>query len=240
VPDWKLEPARDLGLPFGERLRSHRREVGLVETALHHGWWGLVRGYMAVLHQLRTCGAEHLPARPPFVLVANHASHYDAIVLASILPWQHRDRIFSIAAGDTFFDTPVRAAFAAAVLNALPLWRRKASGEALKTLRERLLEEPCAYILFPEGTRTRDGSMGKFKAGLGMLVAGTAVPVVPSHLDGTFEVLPPHRTWPRPGRIVVRIGQPLTFASVVNERRGWQEIAQATEGAVRRLAGPRG
>ncbi|HEV3259080.1 MAG TPA: lysophospholipid acyltransferase family protein [Gemmataceae bacterium] len=234
---WKLQPAKDLGMPLGERLRSLRRESGLLETAAHLGWWSLVQCYFRVCHRFRMDGAEHIPAKPPFVLVANHASHLDTLALACPLPWRLRDRVFPIAAGDTFFDKPVMTVFAAGMLNALPLWRKHCGPQALKQLRQRLLEEPCAYILFPEGTRSRDGKMRPFKGGLGMLVAETSVPVVPCHLEGTFEALPPHRRVPSLRPIRMRVGEPVAFASVKNEQAGWKEIATRTEAAVRRLSG---
>ena len=51
------------------------------------------------------------------------------------------------------------------------------------------MEQACGYILFPEGTRSRDGVIKEFKCGLGMLVAGTDVPVIPCYLQGTFKAL---------------------------------------------------
>ncbi|HYT90859.1 MAG TPA: lysophospholipid acyltransferase family protein [Gemmataceae bacterium] len=234
---WKLEPARDLGMPLGERLRSLRRECGLIETAAHLCWGALTRTYFALAHRLTVRGQEHLPAAAPFILAANHASHLDALVLASVLPWRLRDRIFPVAAGDTFFQTPLLAAFAAGVLNALPMWRRNCGPHALLQLRQRLVEEPCAYILFPEGTRSRDGKIGRFKCGLGMLAAEANVPVVPCHLDGTFAALPPHSWLPRWRKITLTIGEPLCFATTPNERDGWEEIAQTVEGSIRRLGG---
>ena len=83
MQDWKLEPARDLGMSLGERSRSLRRECGLIETAAHLGWWSLMRAYLRVGHRLTVHGREHLPSEPPFVLVANHTSHLDALVLAA-------------------------------------------------------------------------------------------------------------------------------------------------------------
>jgi 1-acyl-sn-glycerol-3-phosphate acyltransferase len=236
VEDWKLKPARDLGLPPGERFRSVRRESGLLETAGHVLWWALVRAYLRVAHRLEVHGHKNIPSAPPFVLVANHASHLDALVLASPLPVRLRDRIFPIAAGDTFFDTPMMALFSATTLNALPIWRRKSSPHTLYELRERLLEEPCAYILFPEGTRSRDGSLAAFKPGLGCLVAETQVPVVPCYLEGTYQALPPNRRFPRFHKIRLRIGEPVVFSSRPNNRPGWEEIARQCEAAVRGLA----
>src|SRR5262245_9485206 len=101
---------------------------------------------MATWHRLKVRGRRYLPRRPPFVLAANHQRHLDALVLASPLPWRLRDHIFPIAAGDVFFETPAMSAFSAFFLNALPMWRKKCGPHALLQLRQRLVEEPCAYI----------------------------------------------------------------------------------------------
>lgn len=237
MTDWQYQPARDLGLPTGERLRSLRRESGLMQTAGHLAWWTLVGWYLRCCHRLQIQGREHLPVQPPFVLVANHCSHLDALVLAAPLSWRLRDRVFPVAAGDTFFHRPLVAAFAVGTLNALPIWRGHTGTQALRQLRQRLVEEPCGYILFPEGTRSRDGAMAPFKPGLGMLVAGTEVPVIPCHIAGAHAALPPHRLIPRFRPIVVRVGPALRFADTANDRDGWLEIARRTEEAVKRLSG---
>jgi len=237
VEDWKLEPARDLGLPLAERLRSVRRESGLVESFAHRAWWLVIRSYLGLCHRLTILGREHVPNRPPFLLVANHSSHLDALVLAASMNGRLRDHVFPIAAGDTFFETPVLTAFAAYVLNALPLWRRNCGPHALAELRQRLVGEPCAFILFPEGTRSRDGRMATFKPGMGMIVAETAVPVVPCYLAGAFESLSADRRWPRWHKVTLSIGEPLVFESAKNDRAGWLEIARTTEAAVRQLSG---
>jgi 1-acyl-sn-glycerol-3-phosphate acyltransferase len=103
-------------------------------------------------------------------------------------------------------------------------------------LRRKLQEEKAIFIIFPEGGRTRTGSMMPFKHGLGMLVAETSVPVVPCGLIGTFEALPPNRKLPRPVRIKLVIGAPLNFAAAPNNREGWSQIARSLESSVRELA----
>ena len=239
MDEWELQPARDLGMPLGQRLRSTERECGLIDSGLQLVWWTLVRGYLSVWHRLKIHGRQHLPKKPPFVIVANHSSHLDVFVLASHLSWRGHDHIFPIAAGDVFFETPTLTAFAAGMLNALPMWRKKAGSHALQQLRRRLLEEPCAYILFPEGTRSRDGFMTNFKPGLGMLVAETAVPVIPCYLEGCFEALRSDQKWPRRQRISLHVGTPLVFDGVKNDREGWLHIARRSEAEVKRLALPR-
>jgi len=187
---------------------------------------------MKMYHRLRVEGAECLPAKPPFVIASNHQSHLDALAVGASLSIKLRRSVLPIAAGDTFFETPVLAAFAATCLNALPLWRANVGRHALGQLRERLISEPCAFILFPEGTRSRTGEIGSFKAGLGMLVAASDVPVVPCRISGAFQALPPNCSVARPKRIAVRFGVPLRFADVPNNKEGWQHITTRTEQAV--------
>lgn len=232
--EWRYEPARDLGLAPGERLRSLRRESGLMETALHAAWWGLMNVYLRTVHRFRVVG--RLPDEPPFVLVANHASHLDALALAAPLPGRIRDRVFPLAAGDTFFESAAASFFAAFALNALPVWRKNCDPADLRAMRERLTAEPCAYALFPEGTRTRDGRPAPFKRGIGRLVAGTPVPVYPCRLQGTWDAWPPGRRWPRPGRIVLTVGEPRRYDGEGDDSDGWSRVAADLESAVRSLA----
>jgi 1-acyl-sn-glycerol-3-phosphate acyltransferase len=235
---WTLRPANDLELPARERLRSLRRESGFASTAVRAGWWLLVRAYLRLYHRLEVRGRENLPPAPPFVLVANHASHLDALTLAAGLPLAFCDRTHALAAGDTFFTTLWGSAFAAVALNALPIWRARTQRNHLTVLRERLAEERCVFLIFPEGTRSRDGTMAPFKPGLGALVAGAAIPVVPCHIAGAHAAMPPQARLPRPRRLALTIGAPLSFAGTAHQPDGWREIAAAAEAAVRALAQP--
>jgi len=234
---WQLQPARDTGLTPAERFRSVRRESGLLESFAHHACFLLLRSYFAVAHRLTIVGREKLPPHGPFVLAANHCSHLDALILGAALTPRHRERAFPIAAGDVFFQSTVTSTFSAIVLNALPMWRKNCGPHALADLRRKLQEERAIFIIFPEGGRSRNGSMMPFKHGLGMLVAETNVPVVPCGVAGTFEALPPHQKIPRPVGIKLVIGNALQFASTANDRTGWSEIARSVESGVRNLTG---
>ncbi len=232
MDDFHYQPARDHGLPPMQRWRSVQRENGLFEAVLRLGWRAAIRFYLTVYHRLSVEGRENVPAQPPFVLVANHTSHLDMLALSMSLPFRLRGSVLPLAAGDTFFETPALAAFSSAFLNALPLWRRHCGRHALEELRDRLVLEPCAYMLFPEGTRSREGTLLPFKPGLGMMVASTPAPVIPCRIFGAFEALPAGRRLPRPRKLRVRIGQPLRFDETPNTREGWLHIAEKARQAV--------
>lgn len=233
--EWKLRPARDLGLPAAARLRSLNREPGLIGLAVNAVWRRLVRFYLRMVHRLTVTGMAHLPVAPPFVLIANHASHLDALTLASVLRGRSARNARALAAGETFFGSAGAAVLAAYAINAFPVWRGRTRQGDLATLRQRLTEDALVYILFPEGTRTRDGTMARFQPGIGALVAGTDVPVVPCFLEGAFAAWPPQRRWPRPGRLRLSIGAPLRFDDVANDRAGWAAVASSCRSAVRAL-----
>lgn len=174
MEEWRFEPARDLGLSGKQRRFSLRREVGLESVISCFAWRAVTRSYLALAHRLEIKGRENLPAQTPFLFVANHASHLDAIILGAILPARFIGAVFPIAAGDTFFTRRASSIFATACMNALPLWRKNCGAHSLEELRERLLNHGPVYILFPEGTRTRTGEMARFKPGLGRLVNKSA------------------------------------------------------------------
>jgi 1-acyl-sn-glycerol-3-phosphate acyltransferase len=232
---WNLQPAHDTGLTPSERFRSVQRESGLLESLAHHACFSLLRSYFAIAHRLAIVGREKLPAHGPFVLAANHCSHLDALALGAALTPRHRERAFPIAAGDVFFQTKMTSTFSAIILNALPMWRKNCGPHALADLRRKLQEEKAIFIIFPEGGRSRTGSMTPFKHGLGMLVAETNVPVVPCGLVGTFGALPPEGNFPRPVSIKLMIGDALEFAPMSNDRTGWSQIAKSLESRVREL-----
>jgi 1-acyl-sn-glycerol-3-phosphate acyltransferase len=152
-----------------------------------------------------------------------------------------RDRVFPIAAVDYFFRTRLVSAFSSGIINALPMWRDNAGSgfggaRAIAHLRRRLIARRSVYIVFPEGTRSRTGRIGRFKPGVGMLVAQTSVPVVPCRIVGSGRALPAGAIVPRIGHALqLHIGRPCGFTDDSNDRAGWERIAAEIESTVRAL-----
>src|SRR5438045_8816373 len=179
MEEWRFEPAHDFGLSAEQRRLSLHREVGLESALSCFLWRSITRFYLAIAHRIRIHGRENLPMRAPFILVANHASHLDAVILGGILPLRFVGAVFPIAAGDTFFTERASSIFATAFMNALPIWRKNCGAHSLEDLRERLLKGACGYFLFRERTRTRTGWVAPLRPALGRLVAGTNIKLVP-------------------------------------------------------------
>lgn len=146
----------------------------------------------------------------PFVLVANHCSHLDTGVLISQLPYRLTKKLAVGAAADYFYSRWWLKATTSLFFNTYPVHRAGSAGRG-KGMSQRLLGSGLPVMLFPEGTRSRDGVMRPFKPGAAVLSTTVGVPCVPVALLGTHAAMPVGRSWPVPGRPRVRvlIGRPM-------------------------------
>jgi membrane protein YqaA with SNARE-associated domain len=145
-----------------------------------------------------------VPAEP-VVFAANHASHADTAVLLRALPAQVRARTAPAAAEDYFFRSRLRGALTRLIVGAFPFPRRGSGG--LDRARA-LLADGTSVLLFPEGTRSRDGSIAPFKRGIGVL-AREGFTVVPVGIAGTGDVFAKGTHLPRRAPVAVVFGTPL-------------------------------
>jgi len=171
----------------------------------------LWRAVLAGTGGLRVCDTAALPAGP-CVIVANHCSHADTAALIAALPAQRRPAV--AAAADYWFGGGLRPRICRALCGAFPV-RRGGGGSADLAAACRLLAAGRDVIVYPEGTRSRDGQTGEFHRGAARLAAAAGVPLVPVGISGTRTLLPPGGTAHRPHRaaVTVRIGAPLTVAA---------------------------
>jgi len=220
---WTYEPTGDLDQSLVERLRRFPREPDISVYAARSLAALTIRCWLRIYHRFEVKGAENLPKDGSFIIVANHASHLDTLCILSALPLRKLHRAFPAAAQDYFFVSMPRLALAAVVVNALPFGRQSHVRDSLELCRHLLANPGNILILFPEGTRTRTGQIGEFKPGIGLLAAGTQIPVVPSHLAGTFEAWPKGNFLPR--RRLVRL--------TIGHQRNYTELPAGKESAIR-------
>lgn len=228
MQEWEYQKARDLNLNFWQKLNSLNRELSFLNYCSNIFWNLICRIYLKLFHRLRIIGLEKIPKNTPFILVANHSSHLDTLCLLSTLNLKLTPAVLPIAAADYFFNKKSKSFFSSLLINALPLWRKKAdlALENLEVLRERILEGHCGYIIFPEGSRSRDGQISNFKAGVAVILAETSIPLIPCYIKGTFAAYPAGAKFPRPQDIEVYVGNPLTFENFSNNKDTWKKISK--------------
>jgi 1-acyl-sn-glycerol-3-phosphate acyltransferase len=198
-----VEEKDDLGFPTdwarGELATSVRQAI------LKGGMHPLVRNELS----LRVYGRDSLDGVPgPVIFYSNHASHLDATLIMCTLPdrWQRRTAVG--AARDYFFDVWWRQAFTALVYGAFPIDRGRGASGAIDKARE-LIRDGWSIVVFPEGTRSPDGHMQRFRHGAARLAVELEVGVAPIAIIGAFQAMPKGRFWPRAGRpaVTMRYGR---------------------------------
>lgn len=171
----------------------------------------------------------------PVIFAANHASHLDAPLLVSVIPERWRRDLFVAGAADYFFDTRLKAATFAFLLNAVPIERQKVSRLSARRVAE-LLDDGWSMLIFPEGGRSPDGWGQPHRAGAAWMAQRTGRPIVPVHVEGTRRVLAKGSSRLRPGRTSVTFGRPFRPGPDDDPRR----LAVDLEAAIAALADEQG
>jgi 1-acyl-sn-glycerol-3-phosphate acyltransferase len=173
---------------------------------LQHAWYAACRLVAQVLFTvvfgIRVYHRERLPRAGGVLVIANHQSYLDPILAAVGMP-----RPFHPMARESLFrflpfEMVIRS------LYAFPVRRATADLGAIREAMRRL-KDGAVVLVFPEGTRTRDGSIAPLQAGPITIAGRAGVPVVPVVIDGAFEAWPRAALLPVPHRIRVAYGQPL-------------------------------
>lgn len=224
---------------------------------LNVGLGPLLRSQVA----LRVYGLEHLRTIDGGVIFfSNHSSHLDATIIMTALPERWQEKTAVGAARDYFFDVWWRQAFTALVYGAFPIDRARGAKGAVDKARE-LLSEGWSIVVFPEGTRSADGHLQRFRHGAARLALETGAGLAPIAIVGAFQAMPKGRFWPRSGRppVTVRYGEPFwpeegethqdlsrrmtqAVTQLFHEERTtwWEALHRAQRGETPSLVGPAG
>jgi 1-acyl-sn-glycerol-3-phosphate acyltransferase len=189
------------------------------ETILQFG----LRPLMSMYTRLVVSGRERFDdVPPPVVLVANHSSHLDTPTVLRALPLQWRQHTAVAAAADYFYKKRLVAHAVALLFSTVPIMRRGGggTGDGAFDHVDRLLDQHWNLLMFPEGTRSRDGQLGRLHSGAAVLAQRHGIPIVPIRITGAHDAMPPGQNWPkrvrgffsRRHRIEVSFGPAITRA----------------------------
>jgi len=168
----------------------------------------------------------------PVIFVANHSSHLDTPVVLRAIPRKWRNRTAVAAAADYFYKKRWKANGVALMFNTVPLGREGGGTEALAHV-EKLMGQGWNLMMFPEGTRSRQGDLGKVRSGAAILAAHVGADIVPIFVAGTHDVMPPGQNWPKrvPGKLFsrrhkveVRFGEPIASPDVASRKETMAKV----------------
>jgi 1-acyl-sn-glycerol-3-phosphate acyltransferase len=199
--------------------------------------WNVFRAFYATYFRWRVFNPENVPLQGGVILASNHASFLDPPLVGAGL---RRD--INYLARESLFRFPGIGALLRS-WNSVPVDRDGGGARGLRAILDRLLAGG-AIILFPEGTRTRDGQLQPARSGIGLTVIKSSAPVVPVRVFGTFEAYGRHIKFPRPRRITVKYGRPLNFEKLRAEAKTcdkarlkeiYQQVADEIMAAIAKL-----
>lgn len=187
--------------------------------------WPIMRVYV----RLRIVGKPNVPRAGPCLVVANHTSYVDAIVLGSACP----RRITFLITRPIYSMWRLRWFYY--MMGSISVAPDVPDPGALKTAL-RTLHRGHVVGIFPEGQRMPDGVLGEGKAGAALIAARSGVPVVPTAIIGAHRVMPVGASFPRPRPVRVVFGEPLLFPQTQGRRPSRQQLDAFADQIMRAIA----
>lgn len=190
---------------------------------------------LRLLARTSMSGTENIPATGPAILASNHLSVVDSIYLPLLV-----ERPVTFAAKSEYFTgTRLKDRAVGAYLRATKqLSTDRAGARAAQEMLEaalRLLNSGQLFGIYPEGTRSPDGRLYRGRTGVGFLALHSGAPVIPVAMVGTEKILAPGQRFPRPGRIEIRIGEPLEFPEFRGQPAGARQRRAVTDEVVQAI-----
>ncbi len=163
------------------------------------------RLWFKVFFKLRVIGLENVPMHGPGLICCNHCSYLDPMVVVVSFP----RKVYSLSRKEIYQQPllgPIIRRLGAVRIDRGSL----ADKDALQAIL-RIMDKGNLCIVYPEGTRSYDGRLQPAHNGAAFLAVKSAAPIIPVAIIGSYECWPRQRKWARPGRITVRIGQPVSY-----------------------------
>jgi 1-acyl-sn-glycerol-3-phosphate acyltransferase len=177
----------------------------------HKNYWIAVfvnlffKGYLGAEY----IDTHNIPENGSAIIAANHFSHLDGLLINAASIYARRRTVVFLAAADVY-NSNLMFRIMCDLVNCIPVKRDENDRAALlKTIR--LLRQGSLFGIFPEGQRSRDGSIGEGKEGVAVIALATGCPVIPVGISGTFEALRRKTRIIKPAKVRLKFGPPLEF-----------------------------
>lgn len=212
MKDWDYENEQWTKLPtYLKHLPLFTRHIDLFSVCMRFLWSIILKNILYKFYiRLEVRGtpfSQIHKEQPKLIIISNHASHLDAVSIAASIPRVYWLDLYIAAAKDYFFSNPVFMFFSQHCLGAIPIDRKDRKGEAINLILKLLNELPRMWlIIFPEGTRSKDGKIQEFKRGVSIFSERTQTPLLFTYLDGVMQLWPKGQSLPKPGKLILHVG----------------------------------
>ncbi len=214
--------------PSEEAMRSLQLESGVILNAVKYILRTFFfKAFLMLFGRMSVRGRENLPENGPYLITPNHLSLADPALVMSAIPWRIGAKTFFLGIAK-FFGGPVTSRIAKLV-QVIPVDMEAKLYNALQ-LSAHVLRQGRILCVFPEGARARDGMLKQFKKGVGIIAKELNVPLIPTAIRGTYEMLSTGRKFPRPSKVAITFGKPLYPGDM-----GYDEIAGNLRNEVMKL-----
>ena len=229
MQDWSYENEQWTKLPsYLKHLPLFTRSVDWTSFVLRLLWGIYLKAFVFRFYiRLKVVGSykEIYANHPRLLIISNHSSHLDATSIAASIPFRYWHALYIAAAKDYFFSNPLFTIFSQHCLGAIPIDRKDRKGEAIKLISQLLTGlDRIWLILFPEGTRSKDGKIHDFKRGVSLFSERTKTPILYLFLQGNSALWPKGAWFAKPGKLVIHVGpikQPAPIEEVYADYRKW-------------------
>lgn len=229
MKEWDYENEQWMGLPsYLKHLPLFTRHLDFMSLIARTVWSVILKyGFYKFYIRLKVKGDFHEVYKnyPRLLVISNHASHLDAVSIAAAIPFRYWLNVYIAAAKDYFFSNPVFTFFSKHCLGAIPIDRKDKKGEAVDlciTLLNKL--DRIWLIIFPEGTRSKDGYIQNFKRGVSLFSEKTTTPLLFLYLEGASQLWPKGAPFAKPGKLLLHIGPvhpPAPIELIYEHYRDW-------------------
>lgn len=210
--EWNYENDQWTKLPaYLKHLPLFTHHHDLFSRIVRYVWSLILKNWFYSMYiRLQVKGgsfAELYKSHKKLIIISNHASHLDATSIAACIPRKHWFDLYIAAAKDYFFSNMLFTFFSQHCLGAIPIDRKDKKGEAVQLIMTLLKElDRMWLIIFPEGTRSKDGKVNEFKRGVSIFAEKTQTPILFLYIDGNLRLWPKGAFFAKPGKLTVHIG----------------------------------